>query len=118
MLRVDRSNVILYCERWVETVEFYREILGGSVTADHGWFVELAVGDGSYLSVADAAHATIAAAGGAGLTLSWQVPDVEAARKALVAAGVVVSEVRRRFGSPVVDLYDPEGHRIELWSVT
>lgn len=116
-MRVDRSNVILYCERWAETVAFYREILGGSVTADRGWFVEFEVGNGSYLSVADAAHASITPAGGAGLTLSWQVPDLMTARDALVAAGVDVSAVHRRFGSPVVDLHDPEGHRIELWSV-
>jgi catechol 2,3-dioxygenase-like lactoylglutathione lyase family enzyme len=118
VLSVERSNVILYCERWSETVAFYRQILGEAVTADRGWFVEFAVGDGSYLSVADAGRASIAPSYGAGLTLSWQVPDVESARDTLVTAGIVVSGVHRRFGSPVVDLHDPEGHRIELWSLT
>lgn len=118
MLSVERSNVILYCERWAETVAFYRRLLGGALTVDRGWFVELAVGDGTYLSVADAAHASIAPAGGAGLTLSWQVADVAAARTDLVADGFDVSAVHHRFGSPVVDLHDPEGHRIELWSIT
>lgn len=118
MLRIERSNVILYCERWAETVAFYRRLLGEAVTADRGWFVELAVGDGSHVSIADASRSSIAAAAGAGITLSWQVPDVAAARDQLAAAGVDVSPLHRRFGSPVVDLHDPEGHRIELWSVT
>lgn len=117
MLPVVRANVILYCERFADTVAFHRALLGdAAVTFENDWFVELAVGDGSSLSIAHAARATIAPAGGAGITLSWQVDDVRAVRAALIDAGVEVSDVRHRFGSPVVDLFDPEGHRIELWS--
>lgn len=116
-MRVVRANVILYCERFAETVAFHRALLGdGAVTFENDWFVELAVGEGAYVSIADSARATIAPAGGAGITLSWEVDDVRSTRDELVAAGVEVSEVRHRFGSPVVDLFDPEGHRIELWS--
>lgn len=116
-MRVLRANVILYCERSVETSAFYRSLLGdAAITFENEWFVELAVGDGSFVSIADAAHATIAPAAGAGITLSWQVDDVRRTRDELVATGFEPSEVRHRFGSPVVDLFDPEGHRIELWS--
>jgi catechol 2,3-dioxygenase-like lactoylglutathione lyase family enzyme len=116
-MRVVRANVILYCERWAETSAYYRSLLGDdAVTFENEWFVELAVGDGSFVSIADAARATVAPAGGAGITLSWQVEDVRRTRDELIANGFEPSEVGHRFGSPVVDLFDPEGHRIELWS--
>lgn len=116
MLRVERSNTILYCARWNETVAFYRGLLGGAVEFENEWFVELAVGDGSFLSIADAARATIAPAGGAGITISWRVTDVEATRLLLLDVGIAVTPVMTRFGAKVVDLFDPEGHRVELWS--
>jgi predicted enzyme related to lactoylglutathione lyase len=52
---------------------------------------------------------------GQGITLSWQVPDVEAARDLLQARGVAVTEIRRKWGAFLFYLHDPEGHRIELW---
>lgn len=115
-VRVERANTIVYCDRWEQTVAFYRALLGDVVVFENDWFVELAVGGGSSLSVADASRATIASSGGAGITLSWEVADVAAERERLLGRGFEVSVVRRRFGSPVVDLRDPEGHRIELWS--
>jgi catechol 2,3-dioxygenase-like lactoylglutathione lyase family enzyme len=118
MVRVERTNTILYCEEWSETVAFYRDVLGLSSTFENVWFVEFELAPGSSLSVADAARASIAPGHGRGLTLSWQVPDVAAASVALRGRGIDVSPVRRRFGSPVVDLYDPAGNRIELWSAT
>jgi len=116
MLRVERSNTILYCDRWPETAAFYRLLLGDVVTFENDWFVELAIGDGSHLSIADVTRATIAPAGGAGLTLSWQVADVETTRRLLVELGIDVTPVIRRFGASAIDVHDPEGHRIELWS--
>lgn len=116
MIRPARTNTILYCERWTETVAFYRDVVGLPEEFANDWFVEFALGAGSFLSVADAARASIRPSGGAGLTLSWQVADVAAVREELVAAGAAVGELRRRWGSPVLDLFDPEGNRVELWS--
>lgn len=116
MLRPERTNTILYCERWQETVAFYRDVFGLPVAFTNDWFVEFALGPGSFLSVADAARSSIAPGGGAGLTLSWQVGDVEEARTRLLAAGAAVAETGLRWGAAVVDLFDPEGNRIELWS--
>ena len=116
MVHVERANTILYCDRWRATVAFYRSLLDADVAFENDWFVELALVDGATLSIADAARATIPSSGGAGITLSWRVADVVAAREALRTAGFDVSPVHRRFGSPVVDLVDPEGHRVELWS--
>lgn len=111
-----RANTVLYCRRWEEAVAFYRDRLGLTVSFENEWFIEFEVGPGSYVSVADASHASIAPGDGRGITLSWQVADVDAARTQLIARGVAVSEIGHRFGSPVIDLFDPAGNRIELWS--
>ena len=116
VIEVERTNTVLYCEPWAEVVGFYRDRLGLTIVFENDWFVEFAISQGAYLSVADPARATVAPSDGRGVTLSWKVGDVVAAREALVRAGVEVGEIRFRFGSPVVDLHDPVGNRIELWS--
>ena len=74
---IERTNTILYCTSWKRTVEFYGDTLGFDVTHENDWFVEFALGDGSHLSIANADRATIGATGGSGITLSWQVPDID-----------------------------------------
>ncbi len=108
---------MLYCERWSETVDFYRSVLGLSVEVDNDWFVEFTLTSSSFLSLADSSRATIGAVQGQGVTLTWQVADAGNARAMLEASGVDVTEVRRRWGANVCYFHDPEGHRIELWSV-
>ena len=107
---------MLYCERWAETVAFYRSVLGLSVALDTDWFVEFQLTSSSFLSVADSSRATIGAVRGQGVTLTWQVADVGEARTMLEATGVDVTEIQRRWGSNVFYCHDPEGHRIEFWS--
>lgn len=111
----DRSNTILYCRRWAETVRFYREQLQFPVAFENEWFVEFQLHDNAFLSVADAARATIDAVGGQGITLAWRVDDVHAARRICVAAGIETTAVRQRWGAHVFYCHDPEGHRIEFW---
>lgn len=115
-LSVERVNTILYCRRWAETVEFYRDLLGLKPGFANEWFVEFSLGGGSYLSIADAARASIEPADGQGLTLSLEVRELTEVRRWLEERGVEPGEVRRRFGSPVFDVCDPEGHRLEFWS--
>ena len=116
MLSIQRTNTILYCARWEQTVAFYREGLGLPVTFVNDWFVELQLTDGGYLSVADGRRASIEPNHGTGLTLSWQVPDVAVARRELAAAGIEVPPTGSRWGAATLDLHDPEHNRIELWS--
>jgi catechol 2,3-dioxygenase-like lactoylglutathione lyase family enzyme len=113
---VGRSNTILYCQLWADTVDFYRRVLGLAVSFENDWFVELVLGGDSFVSVADAARATIPSSGGAGITLSWQVADVAASRLALAERGVAVGEIISRWGAATLFVTDPEGNRIELWS--
>lgn len=116
MVSPRRSNTIVYTNRWGDTVAFYRDSLGFGVAFANDWFVEFEVAPGAYLSVADAARATVAAGDGRGITLSFRVDDVAAARAELVGRDVEVSAVGERWGAAVVDLHDPAGNRVELWS--
>lgn len=116
MLEIQRANTILYCSRFAATVAFYRDVFGLTVAFENDWFVEFGLADGAFLSVADVERSTIRPAHGDGITLSWEVADVVASRESLDAAGVAVSAVSTRWGAAVVDVFDPEGHRIELWS--
>jgi catechol 2,3-dioxygenase-like lactoylglutathione lyase family enzyme len=111
-----RSNTILYCRRWRETIAFYRDELGLAVVADHDWFVEMSITGSTSLSIADAARATINAVDGQGITLSWQVKDLAATRTRLLTYGLEPSEVRTVGDVVACYLSDPEGHRLEIWS--
>ncbi len=112
---IERTNTILYCRNWTETVAFYRDVFAFRSTFANEWFVEFAIGDGSHLSIANADRATIAPAGGDGITLSWQVADLDAARHDVGDRGARPGAIHNRWGTRAVHLRDPEGHRIELW---
>ena len=116
MVTVRRSNTILYTDRWADTVAFYRDSLSLTIAFENDWFVEFALGAGSFVSVADAARSSIAPGRGDGITLSLQVDDVYAVRSDLVRAGVETGEAGVRWGADVVDLHDPSGNRVELWA--
>jgi catechol 2,3-dioxygenase-like lactoylglutathione lyase family enzyme len=116
MLQLRRTNTILYCQEWEATAAFYRDTLGLPVSFANDWFVEFVLDAGAHLSIANAARASIAAVGGQGITLAWQVEDLAATRGMLEAAGVAVTPIKRRWGAWVCYCRDPEGHRIELWA--
>lgn len=115
VVTVRRANTILYTDRWAETVAFYRDTLGLRISFENEWFVELEAG-GAFVSVADARRSSVAPGEGAGITLSLQVDDVHEARAELAQAEVAVGDVGLRWGADVLDLYDPVGNRVELWS--
>ncbi len=118
MVDVRRSNTILYTDRWSATVAFYRDALMLRVELRNDWFVEFAAGPGAFVSIADAARSSIPAGHGDGVTLSWQVDDVHEVRSALIDRGIEVGEITVRWGSKVIDVFDPSGNRVELWSGT
>lgn len=113
---VQRVNTILYCRRWHETVDFYRDVIGLPVTFTNDWFVEFRIAAGAAVSIADAARSTVDAVQGKGITISIEVNDLDAVRQHLIRAGGNPDEVTKRFGSTVFDVFDPEGHRIEFWA--
>ena len=113
---IERTNTILYCTLWRRTVEFYGETLGFDVTFENDWFVEFALGGNSHLSVANADRATVDAPDGSGITLSWQVPDIDDAHRMLSERGAEPGKIHQRWGAAAFQLHDPEGHRIEFWA--
>ena len=115
-LRINRTNTILYCDRWEETVRFYRDVLKLPVRMEKGWFVEFQLNGSACLSVAHAAHASIPSAGGAGITLSWQVDNIDAVYDQMVSDDIDVTPIKVTWGARTCFVFDPEGNRIELWS--
>jgi catechol 2,3-dioxygenase-like lactoylglutathione lyase family enzyme len=116
LVAVERFNTILYCRQWLPTVRFYRDELGLPVVDESDWFVEFRVTGGSSLSIADSARATGDHVAGEGITLSWRVTDLTAARERLVERELQPSEIRTVRNGAAFYIADPEGHRIEVWS--
>lgn len=116
LVSVERFNTILYCRHWLPTVLFYRDDLGLPVADESDWFVEFRVTAGSSLSIADSARATVDHVAGQGITLSWRVTDIAAARERFVERSLQPSEIRTVRNTAAFYVADPEGHRIELWS--
>jgi len=113
---IKASNTILYCQHWSETVDFYRRVLGLPATTEKDWFVEFRLADTAYVSVANAARASISTSAGHGLTLALQVGDVEAQHEHLTRAGVDPGPVKRHpWGALSFFCRDPEGYRLEFW---
>lgn len=110
------SNTIIYCDEWAVVVDFYRSGLGLRATMERDWFIEFDLHPGAHLSVADASRATVAAGDGSGLTLSWRVDDVAAARARVVGRGIDASPIRRRWDADTCFVFDPAGNRIEFWA--
>ncbi len=110
-------NVILYCRQWREAVAFYRDTLGFVPLLATDWLVEFEVGPGACLSVADARRTSIQPSGGAGITITFKVADVERLRHDLIERNVKVDPLRdTSLGGRAFFLRDPEGNRLEFWS--
>ena len=116
LVDIARSNTILYCRAWDRTVGFYRDGLALPVVHAGDWFVEFLVAAQSYLSIADASRATIDDVGGQGVTLHWRVADLRVTRARLLDRGLEPSDIHDVGHARACHLFDPEGHRIELWA--
>jgi uncharacterized glyoxalase superfamily protein PhnB len=116
-LSIKRANTILYCRHWQETVDFYHHKLGLPVTFSTDWFVEFDLGSGALLSIADEAQATISSGRGAGITLTFQVGNADEAWRTLRDSGLAVGPLKDHpWGARLFHFFDPEGHRLEVWS--
>jgi len=115
LFTIQRTNTILYCKNWAETVRFYKEKLRLPIILENDWFVELQQTDTSFLSIANSARASISDARGQGITLTWKVTNIEQAKELLRTQGISTTLIQRRWNARVFYCYDPEGHRIEFW---
>lgn len=115
LIDFERTNTILYCRRWSETSLFYKTQLRLPVTFENDWFVEFQLTDSAYLSIANAARASVQDVQGQGITLTWKVPDLEKAKQLLDNQRIATTAIRPKWNAQVIYFHDPEGHRIELW---
>lgn len=112
---IKRTNTILYCDNWSETVGFYEHIIQLPVSHRTDWFIEFALSSDAYLSIADKRRATIKSVAGQGITLAWQVDNIQAMQEMLAERNIPTTPLKQRWGAHVIYFHDPEGHRIELW---
>ena len=113
---IKRTNTIIYCERWAETVAFYRDRLCLAVAYQGDWLVEFQLLSSAYLSVADQRRTTMTSAAGKGLTLSFQTDNLLALHRELTRMALAPTKIRPRvMGADVFYLFDPEGTRLEFW---
>jgi predicted enzyme related to lactoylglutathione lyase len=113
---IQSANTILYCIRWEDTVAFYRHRIGFEIAYQNDWLVEFRLNPTAFLSVADQSRTTMSSAGGQGLTLSFQIDNLEAAHRRWARAGLAPTGIRSQvMGGNVFYLFDPEGTRIEFW---
>jgi catechol 2,3-dioxygenase-like lactoylglutathione lyase family enzyme len=113
---IKRMNTILYCRNWDDTVNFYRNVLKLDVNHEAEWLVEFQLFGNTFLSIADAAFTSIQSSSGAGITLSFQVGNVDVAHRRLCEIGIETGPIKAIWGARAFYIFDPEGHRIEVWS--
>jgi predicted enzyme related to lactoylglutathione lyase len=117
MIGIRTVNTILYCNKWDETIDFYKARLKLPVTTSLEWFVEFKLNETSRLSIANTARTSIGSSDGNGITITMEVDDIRATHSCLEEAGLSPTAIiDHAWGSKVVYIYDPEGHRIEFWS--
>jgi len=114
---IQTTNTILYSKNWRHTVIFYRDYFMLPVLFSNEWFFEFELTETSRLSIANEKKATIKSSKGAGITLTFQVEDVHAARQFFLDKGLTPGSIKAHaWGARVFYLWDPEGNRIEVWS--
>jgi catechol-2,3-dioxygenase len=110
------TNIILYCEQWDETLGFYKNLLNLPVNFSNDWFVEFRLSASCRLSIADERRASIKSAKGRGITLALEVEDLEQVHQHMQVAGMRPTSIKHHpWDAHVFYLFDPEGHRIEVW---
>ena len=114
--RLITTNTILYCKEWEKTVGFYRDRLGLPVIFSTDFFVEFRLNSMSRLSIANEKRSSIKGCGGKGITITLEVDDIEAVREYVEKVGMKPTELKMHpWNARVFYIFDPEGHRIEIW---
>jgi catechol 2,3-dioxygenase-like lactoylglutathione lyase family enzyme len=110
------TNIILYCKQWDQTLGFYKNLLNLPVNFANEWFVEFRLSASCRLSVADERRASIKSCKGRGITLALEVDALERTHQQMREAGMEPTPIKQHpWDARVFYLFDPEGHRIEIW---
>ena len=96
---------------------FYKTRIGLQATVSRDWFVEFELNEASRLSIADESRASIDSNDGKGITITFEVSDIETTHLYLNEAGLSLPPIiNHPWGAKVIRIHDPEGNRIEFWS--
>ena len=80
--------------------------------------MEFEVNDHARLSIANEQRATVKSGGGQGMTITFQVDKADDTWQRLQSKGIPLGEIKDHpWGGRSFFLRDPEGNRIEVWSV-
>lgn len=110
------TNTIFYCRQWGKTVEFYRNQLKLPILFKTDWFVEFGLNAMSRLSIADEKRSSITCCGGKGLSLALEVSNIEVVWTNMEEIGLKPTQLKKHpWDARVFYVFDPEGHRIEIW---
>lgn len=117
MIKIKSSNTILYCNKWKETVSFYHSVLRLPVITSLDWFVEFKISDTSRLSIADESKSTIKSNKGRGITITFEVDDINITHLNLMQLGFKDLVITNHpWDAQVINIHDPEGNRVEFWT--
>jgi len=117
MIKINSSNIILYCRKWEEMVSFYQALLNLPVITSLDWFIEFKISDTSRLSIADESKTSIESNDGKGITITFEVNDIQRTHANLIQMGLNHPAIKDHlWGAQVIHIYDPEGNRIEFWT--
>ena len=116
MIKIKANNTILYCKKWREVVTFYQTKLGLEVNTSNQWFLEFKLSEHSYLSIADDSKTSIKSSNGQGVTITFEVVNIQDCHVFLIETGCNPSLIKdHAWGAKVIHVYDPEGNRLEFW---
>jgi uncharacterized glyoxalase superfamily protein PhnB len=93
-MKIKAANTILYCEKWLETVDIYRNVL---------------------TERCHEARTSIDSNQRKGITISLQVADIDRTRIELIEVGITPTPIKEVWGSKAMYIHDPEGNRLEFW---
>ena len=116
MMTIQTANIIIYCEKWKESTQFYSYNLSLPTLFQKDWFVEFKLTESARLSLADATRSSIKSSHGMGLTISLQVDDIESEHIRFQKKNLKPTPIRSVWDNQVFYLFDPEGNRIEFWA--
>ena len=117
MINIKATNTILYCKKWDEVVSFYKFKLKLEVSVAKDWFVEFKLTDGAYLSIADESRASVKSSQGKGITITFEVDDIESTHRFLEDSACRPSLIKEHaWSAKIIHFFDPEGNRLEFWS--
>ncbi len=110
------ANIILYCEKWKETVRFYKNTLYLEVIFSSDWFIEFSLNDKSRLSIADQKRTSIKSVNPKGITIALQVKNIDMVWNDFFEKDLNPTQIKNHpWNAKVFYIFDPEGHRIEIW---